>query len=52
MTQTVATQVPTQAPGAKLDKQTKRRIILASTVGTTIEFYDFYAYATAAVTVV
>lgn len=51
MTQTVATQVPTQAPGAKLDKQTKRRIILASTVGTTIEFYDFYAYATAAVSV-
>lgn len=36
---------------AKLDKTTKRRIIIASMVGTTIEFYDFYAYATAAVAV-
>lgn len=35
----------------KLDKVTKRRIVIASTVGTTIEFYDFYAYATAAVAV-
>lgn len=34
-----------------LDKTTKRRIIIASMVGTTIEFYDFYAYATAAVAV-
>lgn len=33
------------------DKTVRRRIILASTVGTTIEFYDFYAYATAAVAV-
>lgn len=34
-----------------VDKTTRRRIIVASTVGTTIEFYDFYAYATAAVAV-
>lgn len=29
----------------------RRRVKLASTIGTTIEFYDFYAYATAAVAV-
>lgn len=29
----------------------RRRIILASLIGTTIEFYDFYIYATAAVSV-
>ncbi|AKE41188.1 MFS family major facilitator transporter [Corynebacterium kutscheri] len=29
----------------------RRRIIVASTIGTTIEFYDFYVYATAAVAV-
>jgi len=39
-----------------LDDQTvcrvpRRRIVVASMVGTTIEFYDFYIYATAAVTV-
>ena len=29
----------------------RRRVIVASTIGTTIEFYDFYAYATATVAV-
>ena len=29
----------------------RARVITASLVGTTIEFYDFYAYATAAVLV-
>ena len=29
----------------------RRRIVLASLIGTTIEFYDFYIYATAAVSV-
>ena len=29
----------------------RHRIIIASTVGTTIEFFDFYIYATAAVSV-
>ena len=29
----------------------RARVILASLVGTTIEFYDFYVYATAAVLV-
>ncbi|ANE03997.1 MFS transporter [Corynebacterium crudilactis] len=34
-----------------IDKKTKRRVAAASTIGTTIEFYDFYAYAAAAVVV-
>jgi metabolite-proton symporter len=33
------------------DAKAARRILLASMVGTTIEFYDFYIYATAAVLV-
>jgi metabolite-proton symporter len=37
---------PSQAPA-----NPKSRVILASLVGTTIEFYDFYVYATAAVLV-
>ncbi|WP_293771413.1 MFS transporter [uncultured Corynebacterium sp.] len=36
---------------ARLTKQDRRRIAFASTIGTTIEFYDFYIYATAAVAV-
>ncbi|MFT2816989.1 MFS transporter [Leifsonia sp. A12D58] len=46
------------APSASLDQQQpaaplnpKSRVILASLIGTTIEFYDFYVYATAAVLV-
>ncbi|WP_041631801.1 MFS transporter [Corynebacterium maris] len=31
--------------------QDRRRVAFASTIGTTVEFYDFYAYATAAVAV-
>jgi metabolite-proton symporter len=34
-----------------IDGVPRRRIVLASMVGTTIEFYDFYIYATAAVSV-
>lgn len=33
------------------DPVARRRIILASLIGTTIEFYDFYVFATAAVSV-
>ena len=33
-------------------RRERARVITASTVGTTIEFYDFYVYATAAVAVV
>jgi metabolite-proton symporter len=35
----------------KPDARQTRRILLASMIGTTIEFYDFYIYATAAVLV-
>lgn len=41
----------TEATKVAVDRATKRRIITASMVGTTIEFYDFYVYATAAVAV-
>lgn len=37
--------------GNTIDGVPRRRIVLASMVGTTIEFYDFYIYATAAVSV-
>jgi metabolite-proton symporter len=39
----------TQAPSAPANPRS--RVIVASLAGTTIEFYDFYAYATAAVLV-
>lgn len=39
-------------PSTRESNGNKRsRVILASTIGTTIEFYDFYAYATAAIVV-
>jgi hypothetical protein len=34
-----------------VDGVPRRRIVVASMIGTTIEFYDFYIYATAAVAV-
>jgi metabolite-proton symporter len=39
------------AGGDLVDGVPRRRIVMASMVGTTIEFYDFYIYATAAVSV-
>ncbi|MDY3128342.1 MAG: MFS transporter [Corynebacterium sp.] len=36
---------------AHLTAKDRRRVAFASTIGTTIEFYDFYIYATAAVAV-
>lgn len=39
------------ADGDLIDGVPRRRIVVASMVGTTIEFYDFYIYATAAVSV-
>src|ERR1700743_2501031 len=36
---------------AKTTKNSVRRILVASLIGTTIEFFDFYIYATAAVLV-
>lgn len=41
---------PATAP-APTNGNKKSRVIFASTIGTTIEFYDFYAYATAAIIV-
>jgi metabolite-proton symporter len=38
-------------PPAKRRESNARRVLFASMVGTTIEFYDFYIYATAAVLV-
>lgn len=37
--------------GRVLGADERRRVIVASLIGTTIEFYDFYIYATAAVSV-
>jgi metabolite-proton symporter len=39
------------ADGELIGGVPRRRIVIASMVGTTIEFYDFYIYATAAVSV-
>lgn len=43
----------TATPASSATEQTvpRSRVILASLIGTTIEFYDFYIYATAAVAV-
>ncbi|MEZ3159373.1 MFS transporter [Microbacterium sp. BWT-B31] len=49
MTSTAATSTATESAPAPTNPRS--RVILASLVGTTIEFYDFYAYATAAVLV-
>ena len=40
-----------QGVGMDLQKTSARRILLGSLVGTTIEFFDFYIYANAAVLV-
>lgn len=40
-----------RAPSAAKPKNSPRQVLLASLIGTTIEFFDFYAYATAAVLV-
>src|SRR3954452_15408883 len=39
------------AKGSPAPVNTRGRVIFASLIGTTIEFYDFYAYATASVLV-
>src|SRR6201991_2200092 len=43
--------VAVDASGVVTPLNPRSRVILASLIGTTIEFYDFYAYATAAVLV-
>ncbi|MFP5313491.1 MAG: MFS transporter, partial [Actinomycetes bacterium] len=41
----------TALPGAGQPVNSRGRVIVASLIGTTVEFYDFYVYATAAVLV-
>lgn len=48
---TQATSISTESAAAPADRRGKGRIIVSSLVGTTIEFYDFYVYATAAISV-
>ncbi|MFF8847598.1 MFS transporter [Streptomyces sp. NPDC015127] len=44
--------MPTPATGpAQTPVNTRSRVLIASLIGTTVEFYDFYIYATAAVLV-
>ncbi|MFH9417287.1 MFS transporter [Streptomyces rochei] len=44
--------MPAPAPGsAQTPVNSRSRVLIASLIGTTIEFYDFYIYATAAVLV-
>ena len=47
----VKTKPPTPGATPKLTQRDRVRVAVASTIGTTIEFYDFYIYATAAVAV-
>lgn len=51
MSDTVSTLSPAAAPLNKGPLNSPARVLLASLVGTTIEFFDFYVYATAAVLV-
>ena len=41
----------TAEPGSPKAVNSRGRVIVASLIGTTVEFYDFYVYATAAVLV-
>src|SRR5262245_27308300 len=45
------TSIAVETPGISAPANPRSRVILASLIGTTIEFYDFYVYATAAVLV-
>lgn len=42
-------QAPSQSPAGTAPANSRSRVLIASLIGTTIEFYDFYVYATAAV---
>ena len=44
----MATMAPMSTPPATSRRTLKRRAVVASTVGTTIEWYDFFLYNTAA----
>lgn len=47
---TIMTTASTSSPAAA-PRNSARRVLAASMIGTTIEFFDFYIYATAAVIV-
>lgn len=47
----MTTTAPASLPRTDTPANPRSRVIFASLIGTTIEFYDFYAYATAAVLV-
>ncbi len=51
MTLTTSAAAPPASTGNQLTSRDRTRVAFASTIGTTIEFYDFYIYATAAVAV-
>lgn len=51
MSDTISTLSPAATPLNKGPLNSPARVLLASLVGTTIEFFDFYVYATAAVLV-
>ena len=51
MSDTISTSSPAAEPLNKGPLNSPARVLLASLVGTTIEFFDFYVYATAAVLV-
>ncbi|WP_275783493.1 MFS transporter [Pararhizobium gei] len=51
MSDTISTLSPTAEPLNKGPLNSPSRVLLASLIGTTIEFFDFYVYATAAVLV-
>jgi metabolite-proton symporter len=48
-TSTLSPDVRNDAPGRGTSKNTAGQVLFASLIGTTIEFFDFYIYATAAV---
>jgi metabolite-proton symporter len=50
-TSTVSTDVRGKVPDRAVRKNTAGQVLFASLIGTTIEFFDFYIYATAAVLV-
>ncbi len=50
-TSTVSPDIRDEAPGRGARKNTAGQVLFASLVGTTIEFFDFYIYATAVVLV-
>src|ERR1700754_484632 len=51
MTDAISPLSPSPSSSNSAVKNSAARVLIASLIGTTIEFFDFYAYATAAVLV-